>query len=350
MKVLLILDHAPDYREIFLRELSKYVDLTVVAQPCERDGLAPPDNRSGYFYAQLPTVRWLGINFQPGLKQLLGREDWDVVCCDLNLRHPTRLFLFLAFRAYRRKWIWRGHIYGKKKSIGLQILKKYLLQNGVGCLAYSEPIAARVFSDFGVKSFSFNNTQVGENDFLSGVFEEHSELRFLFVGRNQPRKKLKRLISLVQRHKDLYVRFIGPGMESLDVPPSLIDSGNVKIFGKMMGTDLIAHFNWADIVANPGHVGLLTINAAKHGKGIIIDSKSHHAPEYWIAKESGQPFISFDNEKVVDRFVEHVRNNRWRLKQWGKQLQNVAKQKYTIEYMAKVHCQAFKNTIAYKLK
>jgi hypothetical protein len=83
------------------------------------------------------------------------------------------------------------------------------------------------------------------------------------------------------------------------------------------------------------------MNAAKHGKGIVVDSGSEHAPEYWLAKEAGQPFISFGDMQEVNRFIDDVLVNRWKLQHWGRQLQDMAKEKYTIEYMAEAHLRVF---------
>jgi glycosyltransferase involved in cell wall biosynthesis len=341
MKVLLMLDHAPDYRETFLRELGKYVELTVGAQPCEQDGLSPPDSRAGYEYFDLPSRRCMGLYWQAEATRLFCRKTWDVICFDLNLRHLTRLYLFFRNTSYRQKWIWRGHIFGRSDSKPVQLAQKYFLQHSAGCLAYSEPVAERVSDKFNVHAVSFNNTQVRKDEFRPGIFDEHSELRLLFVGRNQPRKKLERLIELAERRKDVYIRLIGPEMESLHISSALKKLGRVKVYCRTTGKELNAHFDWSDLVANPGHVGLLTLHAAQHGKGIVIDNNSRHAPEYWIAKEAGQPFISFGCTEEVDSFVDHVLDNRGKLRQWGSQLQKVAMLKYTVEYMAEAHYKVF---------
>lgn len=345
MKVLLVLDHAPDYRESFLRQLGNRVELTVVAQPLEPDGLCPPKVRSGYSYVELSSRDLLGFRWQSRLMSLFRGDAWDVICCDLNLRHLARIVSFSFVSSARSRWVWRGHVYGKNNSVLFHVIKKYLLRRGCGCLVYSDIVAERVARDFKIDAVSFNNSQVSIEEFMLGAFDQHTEIRFLFVGRNQPRKKLFRLIDLVRRHNDIRLRMVGPSMDSLSIPQDLIDEGRVEVFGKTMGNELVPHFKWADMVVNPGHVGLLAINAARYGKGIVIDSLSQHAPEYWIAKESCQPFIPFESEAVVDRFIDHIRKNRWKFAQWGEQLQDIAKRKYTIEFMADAHIKVFTSVV-----
>lgn len=341
MKVLLIIDHAPDYREAFFRELGGKVDLTVVAQPSLSGGLVPPDRRVGYRYIEVPAMRFKGFYWQPGLKKLLHNYNWDVICCDINLRQLARLFLFLKNRKYWDKWVWRGHIFGKNNSRLLDALRKYMLQQGAGCLTYNGLIARHVIDKYGIDAVSFNNTLIRSQEFRVGEYGEHQGLRLLFVGRNQPRKKLDRLVGLVNRRSDLRIRLIGPGMDKLMVPSEHIHSGRIEIAGRIVGKALNPHFDWTDLVVNPGHVGLLVMNAAKHGKGIVVDGDSEHAPEHWLAKEAGQPFISFRDAQEVDQFIDGVLENRWKLKRWGRQLQDVAREKYTIEHMAEAHFRVF---------
>jgi len=341
MKVLMLLNHAPDYREPFLRELGKKIDLMVVAQPCKPDGLASPDNRRGYEYIEIDPIKFFGLLWQPGLGCLFREKTWDVVCVSANLRHISRIYLFLVHSDCRDKWVWWGHIFGRSKSKILSMLRTYIIRKSACCLVHGKSIAIQLIEEHGVKALSFNNTEIRKSEFRPGKFEEHLELRLLFVGRCQPRKQLERLIELVEKRRNVQVRLIGPGMEKLFIPSDLLDSGRIELFGRTVGRELGFHFDWADLVANPGHVGLLVMNAARHGKGIVIDSGSEHGPEFYLAKEARQPFISFGDKDEVDRFIDHVHKNPSLLEQWGKALQAKAKEEYTIESMAEVHVKVF---------
>lgn len=345
LRVLMILDHAPDYREAFFRELGTLVALTVVAQPCATDDLTPPATRSGYDYLELPVRRWSGFVWQPGLLELIRNGRWDIVCAGINLRQLSRLLAFVKLPDLRSCWVWRGHVFGQSQSKILDLTRACLLSRVPACLVYSDGIAAEVRQRYGIEAVSFNNTEVRAGEFRVGKFSrpaDTGELRLLFVGRNQARKKLERLINLAGRRNDIRVRLVGPGMETLRLPEELLHSGRVEIYGKTSDDALNPHFDWADLVANPGHVGLLVLNAARHGKPIVIDADSPHAPEYWLAKESGQPFVAFTDARQLDRFLDDALANRASLEAWGARLQQVAKSSYTIEHMAAVHAQVFK--------
>jgi len=346
LKILLVIDHAPDYRETFFRELGRQVDLTVVAQPCEPDGLAAPDKRLDYRYIEIHTTRFMGFFWQPGLGKLLHKGHWDVVCFDINLRHVARLLLFLKNSSYWNKWVWRGLIFGQNSLKIIGAIRKFLIKRAAACLVYSEEVARRVKYEYGAEAISFNNTEVKRDEFRPGKFNaDHEGIKMIFVGTCKPRKKLERLIKLVERRTDVKIRLIGPGMESLVIPEGLKDTGRLKIFGRTTGEKLNLHFDWADLVVSPGNVGLLVMNAARHEKGIVVDNNSYHGPEHWLAKEAGQPFISFGDQEEVDRFIEDVLENRWKLKHWGQQLQDLARKRYTIEYMAEAHFKVFERII-----
>ncbi|MDY6867266.1 MAG: glycosyltransferase family 4 protein [Chloroflexota bacterium] len=346
MNVLMILNHAPDYREPFLRELGEKVNLTVVAQPCEPDGLSPPEWRKNYQYKEIQPLELFNLLWQPGLGSILHNTSWDIVCVSANLRHVSRIALFVNNAKYRKKWIWWGLIFGEVKSKFVSRVRNYLLSNAAHCLVHSKSVSLRLREQYKIDATSFNNTEIRSNEFRDGVYNKvKDKLNILFVGTYKPRKKIERLIELADRRSDVMVRIVGPGMEALEAPDYLVDSGRVQIFERATGSQLNTHFDWADVAVSPGNVGLLIMNAARHGKGIIIDNNSYHGPEYWLAKETDQPFISFADESAVDRLIDDVHNDPGLIRQWGQALQEKARQEYTIESMVKTHIKVFESVI-----
>ncbi|MFW6413864.1 MAG: glycosyltransferase [Verrucomicrobiota bacterium] len=335
------LNHAPDYREPFLRKLGKKVELTVVSQPCEDGGLLPPAKRENYRYIEIPSLDFLGLTWQRGIKRLISFNEFDVFCCSLNFRQPQWIIPFICHPERQKKWIWWGSIYGHHNNSFLKMMRKYLLTRAGGCLVYSELIEQQVRKECGIHAVSFNNTEILENEFRSGNFADHEGLHLLFVGRYHPRKNLQRLVELAERRDDIYVRLVGPGMDQLVVPDSLINNWKIERFGRTLGKDLDPHFDWADITVSPGDVGLFVMNAARYGKGIIIEKEGDHGPEYWLAKEAQQPFIDFENQEAVDKFFDKLLHQKHLLQEWGGKLQEIAMEKYTIEYMVEAHYKVF---------
>jgi len=342
MKVLMILTWAPDYREDFLREIGRQVDLTVVARPCEPDGLSAPESRSGYKYIEIAAFRCCGFAWQPGLRRWLYSDAWDAVCIAANWRQLSNIFLFFTSPSYWTRWIWWGFFLGRSKSMFIKFLKKPIIKKAAARLTHGKSIVARLQEEYGIDAISFNNTEIKENEFRVGKFTDHKALHLLFVGSCKPRKQLDRLVKLAMRRMDVHVRLVGPFMEQLAIPSKLSETGRVQIFEHTIGKDLNQHFDWADLVVSPGNVGLLVTTAARHGKGIVIDSESYHGPEFYLAKETDQPFISFGDNYAVDQFIDQLHESPALLQQWGKALQDKARQEYTIESMAEIHVKVFK--------
>lgn len=350
MKVVLVLDHAPDYREVFLRKLGSLCDLTVVSQPCDIDGLSDPPSRSGYRFLEMGIKRLGGFRIQPGLQEVLNADAWDVRCVSLNIRHLSRIEAFLSTDA-RHNWVWWGHIFGQNRSRALLHIKRYLLSRSAGCLTYTEAQADKVEQTFGVTAVSFNNTTARLCEFRDGAFtREQGTIKLVFVGRCQPRKQLDRLIRLAGRRDDVRVRLVGPGMDALNVPRELDKSGRVQVFGKVVGRELDIHADWADVFVSPGALGLMVMTAAQHGKGLITDSFSAHGPEVALAKEASQPFVDFNDESEVDTIIDRAMSDKFWCRDLGERLSTIAKAKYTIENMVSQHYALFENVAKFCAK
>jgi|GEM_PF-1640366 len=353
MKVLIVINHAPDYREGFFRKLGALVDLTVIAQPCGSANLTPPDKRIGYEYIELPSANIFGFLWQKGIGNHLKKSKYDVLCIDFNPRMLSSLFFCLTHKKLRDKWVWRGTFFGRNKSAFIEKLRAFFLPKAKYCLAYSEEIAKHLQSLYGIEARSFNNTEIEVEDFkpiFSTEQKSLEHLNILFVGRNQPRKKLNRLVDLAERHKKARIRLVGPGMDTLNIPESLNSREKIQVFGKSMGKELEQHFNWSHVVFNPGGAGLLVMNAAKHGRGIVVDTHGYHGPEHYMARESGQLFIDFANERAVDEIVDKLCETPNLLRVLASEHQKLAKEKYTFDYMAEMHQEVFKNVLSKRRK
>lgn len=345
LRVLLLLEYAPDYREPFLRQLSKVVNLTVVAQPCSSGPgwLVAPRSRSGYTYIELPRRKFFALSLQPGLNRIVNLSNWDIVCAGFNLRHLTRNAIFLLARRHHKHWIWWGQIVGQSNSPLVHFVRRVLLGSAAASLTYSVPQAELIKALYGIHSVSFNNSETSLSEMRPGHFNEHPDLHFLYVGSNKPRKKLERLIAMANCWSDVHVRLIGLGMDHIPIPDELLRSGRVTLYGHMRGQALEPHFDWADLVVSPGSVGLLVMSAARHGKGIAVDKDSTHGLEYWLAEKSGQPFVAFGNQSELSEFLNQIRGNRDLFENWGKSLQSAARKEFTVEHMVQVHLETFES-------
>lgn len=112
---------------------------------------------------------------------------------------------------------------------------------------------------------------------------------------------------------------------------------NVSFYGAAHGNCLLEHFKWSNLIINPGHVGLLVMNAASHNRPIVIDKNSDHAPEVILAEEGRQFFIDFSDTNEVLSFFYSIEADLEILSKKGTELYNLALEKYTVEFMVEVH-------------
>ena len=341
MKVLFIVDHAPDYREEFFRCLGKQCNLTVLSHPCKTDRLTAPVARKNYQYIEIPIRKKGPFIFLES--PMIDVSGYDVYCVDLNPRHLWRFYLFLKYRPNWEKWVWWGHIYGRSNNVLLNFIRKQFLKRPAAILAYSKLIAKRVKADVNnVPVISINNSQSKRENFLSLEWPEFDTLNFIFVGRPQKRKRLDRIINLAKNFPYTKWRLIGPDMQEFvhnhfnEIPD------NIECYGKTTGAGLKKHFSWCHAVINPGHLGLLISNAAMHGRPVLIQKKESHAPEIALANDSGQLFLNFDDIVETENFFTGLRNDLSVLKEAAQRLQRTAKSEYTIEHMVEKHLEAFK--------
>lgn len=349
LKVLLVLDHAPDYREKFLRQLGLQCSLTVLAQSCEKDSLMAPVERIGYEYIECQSIRFKSFRWFSGFYRLLHKDNWDVICVAFNPHHPWRFVPFLLSSKLRNKWIWWGQIYGRSKSKILTKIRKKLLSKSKGALVYSQSIQRILNKELPfLPVLSFNNSQASRSDYEKIPFRSRNDcgLRFLFVGRPQNRKRLHVLIEIAKKFPDISIRLVGPGM--IEFVKKICNElpRNVECYAEASGHLLRSHFEWCDLVANPGHLGLLAVNSACHCRGILVEKKVVHAPEVILAKEASQLFIDFDDYDEVGLIIEKLTKNSEIIENYGLSLYQNGKDRYSIENMVIAHLDIFNKILS----
>ncbi len=340
MRVLLVLDVAPDYRELFLRKLSKKCDLIVLAHNCEKDNLKPPPERKGYTYIELEDkgfkIRW-NFNLQKQIKQV----EPDIICVNLNLRYPARIFDFFLSKIRKKKWLWWGPIFGRSQI--LSPIKQLLIKFSHGAVVYTSDIVKKIDRAHS-NAISFNNSQHSVNDFKEFPNIVRGKINCLFVGRPQPRKRLELLLEIAKSRNDIEIKLVGPQMADYFKDSQIPQ--NISLHPAAHGQKLAEHFKWSNLVINPGHVGLLVMNAATHCRPIVIGNNVQHAPEVELAEKADQYFLDFENKTEVNDFFDHVLNKREELQNKGRKLFNLGKQQYTVEYMVDAHIKAFENALS----
>lgn len=326
-KVCYIINFAPAYRDVFLSELGKFVDLTVVSFNGITANLKDPEHRTGYKYIELKQKRFLNMSFNYN-EFKMASGDFDVIIVGYNLRNPFRMLNLIR----KKRVILEGLIYGKNENFFIRLMRKFVILFTEGVLVYSNWVKTRLEKEVSKPVISFNNTSYSAKEIKPLPFPQTNDrINIIWVGRYQQRKKIERLAELAEQNKKINVRLIGPGIR--EKLASRV-SDNLAIYDSAYGSDLEDHFAWSHAVFNPGGAGLLVMNAGRFGRPIIIDNNSHHGPEIQMAVEAEQPFVDFSNYVVINEMIDEYIKDPGILKEMGKRLSRKM-ENYTIEYMAR---------------
>ena len=336
IKVLYLVNFAPNYRESFLRELGKFVDLTVTSYVGLEANLVDPQERLGYKYIPLKRYRVFGFNLN--IKEyLLGAKDFDVIIVGYTLWNPFRMFNLLRLHS---RVICEGLIYGRSNSFFTKLLRNFFISRSEGVLVYSDSIKHRLTQETSKPVLSFNNTSYSKNEIVPKCMSPfNGKLNILWVGRYQRRKKIERLYDLAKNDPRVYIRVIGPGTQEAFAVYPVLD--NFEVIDAVYDSGLDDYFEWSHVVFNPGHAGLLVMNAARCGRAIVIDKYSHHAGEIQLAIEANQDFIDFSDKKIVQQYIDGILAEPDYLRLKGKEIA-AHMERYTIEYMSSIYLKAIK--------
>lgn len=336
-KVLYLINFAPNYRDKFLTELGKYVDLTVTAYPGYEANLVDPEYREGYRFISLKRKKFLGFNFNLD-EFTLANDEYDVVIVGYTLWNPLRMINL--FRRNKRV-ICEGLIYGKSNSLVTRLMRKIFIEASEGVLVYSKMVMSKLSEETRKPIISFNNTSYSKLE-IKPLFlpQLNGILNVIWVGRYQERKKLERLYDLAKIDKRVRIRLIGPGIKEAFSKRTKLE--NFQIFSGAYGEELEQHFAWSHIVFNPGGAGLLVMNAARSGRSIVIDNDSHHGPEIQLAMDAQQDFICFSDLQNVKSYIDRLFEKSNYLQSKAKDLTEQMEY-YTIEHMADKYLKAIKS-------
>lgn len=332
MKVLYLINYAPNYREPLLRELGKRVNLTVASYRGDSAGLADPEERVGYRFVELKRYRVAGVNFN--LREFFMGFNYDLIIVGYTLWHPLRMANLFRFKPV----VAEGLIYGRSNSWITGCLRRLFLTVADNILVYSKLVERRLRNEIKNKEIiSFNNTSYALSELkqLPITFRDN-RLNILWIGSMKKRKKVHLLVELARRNKSVNIRLIGPGMTNesfTDVPE------NLDLLGPLFGDCLEEHFLWSHVVFNPGNIGLLVMNAARYSRCLVIDDNSQHGPEVQLAYDADQIFIDFEDSNMVDSMVSRLLKNSVLLRSKGIDAFNEMKN-YTLEFMVEKYIEA----------
>lgn len=336
-KVLYHINYAPNYRDKFLTELGKYVDLTVTSYKGIEANLQDPEERIGYKYIPLEKKQFLKFHFNTK-EYTLGNEDYDVIIVGYSM-----WFLPRMFNLFRRKKrvICEGLIYGSHKDPITKMLRRIFVNaRQEGILVYSEMVKKRLVKETKKPIIVFNNTSYSKSEITPLPLPElKDKLHVIWVGRYQERKKVERLYALAKNDDRVSIRLIGPGIREAFADKNSLD--NLEIFDAAYEDELKEHFQWSHMVFNSGAVGLLVMNAARYNRSILIAIDELNGPETQLALDADQDFIDFSKMDNIKNYINQLFSEPQLLEENAKRLCEKM-ENYTIEHMAQQYLKAIK--------
>lgn len=334
-KVLFILNNAPNYRDVFLRELGKHVELTVMSRLGQNIGLSNPTKRENYKFIELKERKFFGLYLNP-VQFTYVSKGFDVLIMGIGVREP--FVLLNLFRRGIRK-ISFGHIYSYRDNKINSIIRNLSFRKCNAYLVHSEAVKKRLQHEVDRPIYAFNNTYFYKSEIEPLPFiSKDKGLNLLWIGRYRTDKhKLRNityLLDIASRNPSTNLKLVGTGMKEAfknrqDLPR------NVEIIDEVFNNDELKElFGWSHVVMNPGHMGLLIANAGRFGRAVILDSKTPHSPEVQLAYDANQLFMDFDDKTRIDKLIKELSmpSNTF-LTEKGQEIASVMKQKYNIEYM-----------------
>lgn len=141
----------------------------------------------------------------------------------------------------------------------------------------------------------------------------------LFLGRLEKRKNPIKLLAMFQQItrniNDIGLVYIGSGTQRKKIEKFIINHkiSNTYILGQIYDSNVVAKYLYvSDLIAIPGHIGLVANHALLMGKPIFTVSRGDqvktHAPEFNYLTDMKNSVISKDFESMKDNIIKFFRN------------------------------------------
>jgi glycosyltransferase involved in cell wall biosynthesis len=343
----------PSYRVPFFDSLARHCQsgMSVFAGlPKPDEGVKPAEAlecaeynlaKNHHFFAGPVYLCW-----QSGVTDWLSAVDPDLLIVEANPRYLSNLRAIRWMRARRRPVLgWGLGAPGKAgDSNGIsQLIGRHYLGQLDGVIAYSS-MGAASYQNAGVpkeRVFVALNSVSGVPDPIPQRESiEGRQVRILFVGRLQRRKRIDSLVRAcagIAANPELWIVGDGPARGELE-EFARVSYPSAKFFGELHGEPLDALFDRADLFVLPGTGGLALQQAMAHalpciaaeGDGTQIDL---------VRPENGW-LIEPGNLPALESALSAALNNPERLQEMGEASWRIVKKQANVEIMVSVFVRA----------
>lgn len=308
LKVLLLTNTIPHYRESIYSGLAEKVDLTIITNSTIKE----QENKK-YIHRTIPFKKKGPFYFHSDLYNTA--QKFDVVIVMFDISWLSYMNLVLRKKRSYKIILWGIGVstksgFGKESSQIIEKARYFIARRADSLLFYSEFPVNR-YLERGVKE---SNIFIAHNTIKCDYIYKHVENRvrdtFLFVGTLYPSKKIDILLESFKRvHKQIpnYIKLkiIGKGSESEFVKTWIAEnemSDRVFLEGEKRGRELEEYFERALATISPGQAGLAVLESFSYGVPFVTSSDAITGGERLNIK-NGETGYLFDSEKDLDSLL-----------------------------------------------
>lgn len=331
-RVIIIKTHGKRYRVPFYRKLrealmSDGVEFTVLygvpskSEQTKSDSVELPTEfsckiRSWYFWGDRFLLQW------PGIKKIANADLVIVVNANRNL---INLPLMLLSKLHLKRVAFWGHGANHQRvgSSLSEVLKRFLVTQPDWWFAYTAHTAEYLTTvGFDPRRITTINNAIDTSDFSSQVgtvsfdqivsMRERLDLREthrvgLYCGSLYPEKRLPFLLKaaelVAKEIPDFKLLIIGSGVEEMLVQEACNRYDFVRYAGPLFGIDKAICYRIAEMVLNPGLVGLGVLDSFAAGLPFITLTDSLHSPEISYINDGENGLLVSGNEVAYAKAI-----------------------------------------------
>lgn len=304
----------PTYRLETFRQLSKGLGFKIIfskeAKGAKLRSITEAHRLNGMHYEQVQALYWIPKKETACLQNLipsLWRDRPEIVLCEFGIAYLTFWLLLLLSKVMNFKLIAYTHGLNSKQSGGLFSrlgfqLRLFAFQRVDGILFYSKKRMQNTLKHFHTKpnqTFGFAPNTI-ELDTIRKHREattrakarkelgwSDSKKYFFYIGRDYPEKHLDwaiQALDRIQKENSFEFEFhlIGPVAEPVSAGGNM-SAPRPWLFhhGEIYEHNVLANFFMgADLLLNPGVVGLSAVQALAYGLPVMSFAEQNHGPEY----------------------------------------------------------------------
>lgn len=303
---------AAEYREFFLLELSKRVNLKLIRGV----STGPSDVIDANITSDINILSFVRyfvngrIWYHQRIKKRLITNQPDFVIVSPTIRDLSNFIIFFNRKSLGYKMVGWGMGEMPGRSGGKKVIHRFLqwvvVKSLDGMIVYSSTAHEyyrKVLGFTGPIEIAHNAVDLSDFKLTKNNFSPQKYFTLVYVGRITPDKKLDELIKVVTKSDNLKLRVIGSGEKNyLSDLKRLIGKSGHRIYfeGPLFGANLNRSLTECDLFVLPSRGGLAINHAMASGVPVLVSKGDGTEADLIIENKTGFLFEEGDYETMAD--------------------------------------------------